>query len=58
MVTHEVKREDCIGHVQNGWALHCLVIGAGGKERLTDPIINGIQTAYGYDIRNNKGDES
>ena len=28
----------------------------GGSGRLTDPVIDRMQTAYGYAIRKNKGD--
>ena len=30
--------------------------GVGGSGRLTDPVIDRMQTAYGYAIRTNKGD--
>ena len=32
--------------------------GTSGKGCLTNPLIDRMQTAYGYDIRNNKGDQA
>ena len=71
MVTHEVKKEDCIGHVQKrlDTALrsyknkrHGEVLsdgkGPGSKGCFADPIIDRMQTAYEYAIRNNKGDQA
>ena len=57
--TYEVKKEDCIGHVQKRL---CTALrsykNTGGKGRLTDPIIDRVQTAYVYGMRNNKGDQA
>ena len=69
--TYEVNKKDCIGSVQKqlGTALRSYrnkqrnaVLshdkGTGGKVRLTDPIIDCMQTTYGYAIRKNKGDQA
>ena len=66
---YPVEKEDCIGHIQKrlGAALRSYknkkrgVLlsdgkGVGGSGRLTDPVIDRMQTAYGYAIRENKGD--
>ena len=55
-LTQEVKKEDCIGHVQKrlGTALRSYK----NKRCLTDSIIDGMQTTYAYDIRNNQGDQA
>ena len=62
-----VRKEDCIGHIQKrmGSALRTYKNNCkgsvlpdgktvGGVGRLTDKIIDRIQTYYGYAIRNNK----
>ena len=64
-----IQKEDCIGHIQKrmGTALRKYKNnhrgtrlsdgkGVGGAGRLTDAIVDRIQTYYGYAIRNNKGD--
>ena len=65
---YPITKEDCIGHIQKrmGTALrqyknNCRGTklsdgkGVGGAGRLTDVIVDQIQTYYGYAIRNNKG---
>ena len=67
---YQIGKEDCIGHIKKrmGSALHTyknkckgtvLPDGktVGGVGRLTDKIIDRIQTYYGYAIRHNKGNE-
>ena len=66
---YPIEKEDCIGHIQKrmGAALRSYKNncrgrtladgkGVGGAGRLTDVVIDRIQTYYGYAIRNNKGD--
>ena len=66
---YKIEKEDCIGHIQKrmGTALRNYKSnargsklsddkGVGGQGRLTDAIVDRIQTYYGYAIRNNKGD--
>ena len=68
---YPVEKEDCIGHIQKrlGTALRTyknkrrgavLSDGksTGGKGRLTDQVVDRMQTSYGYAIRNNKGDQA
>ena len=65
---YPIGKEDCIGHIQKrmGAVLQTYKNncrdrifadgkGVGGAGRLTDVIIDRIQTYYGYAIRNNKG---
>ena len=65
---YPVEKEDCIGHIQKrlGAALRSYknkkrgVLlshgkGVGGSGRLTDPVIDRMQTAYGYAIRKDTG---
>ena len=67
---YQIDKEDCIGHIQKrmGAALRnyknkckgtVLPDGktVGGAGRLTDRVVDHIQTYYGYAIRNNKGCE-
>ena len=67
---YDVRKEDCIGHIQKrmGSALRTyknnskgIVLSdgksVGGVGRLTDKVIDRIQTYYGYAIRNNKGND-
>lgn len=66
---HQVKKMDCVGHVQKrmGTALHNLKVQyrgqklsdgktIGGVGRLTDSRINSLQNYYGDTIHRNKGD--
>ena len=65
---YPLEKEDCVGHVQKrmGSALRSYKNGrrgtklsdgkgVGGTGRLTDAVVDRMQTHYGYAIRNNKG---
>ena len=67
---YRVTKEDCIGHIQKrmGSALRTYKNNSkgrllsdgksvGGTGRLTDKVVDHIQTYYGYAIRNNKGNQ-
>ena len=66
---YPVEKEDCIDHIQKRMdtalrtyknKAHDMKLsdgkGVGGTGRLTDVIVDQIQTYYGYSIRNNLGD--
>ena len=64
----QLKKKTALGIFKNVWAalrsyknkkrgvLLSDGKGVGGSGRLTDPVIDRMQTAYGYAIRKNKGD--
>ena len=67
---YDMEKEDCIGHIQKRLGTNLRAYkkklrgvklkdgeSVGGRGRLTDAIIDKMQTCYGYAIRNNIGNK-